>query len=190
MAREFYTHQNWCQQSLVIWPVPKRHRVLQAVRELAVFEEHAELVLLSKHGEHTVMGFRNWIRSNLLLCTQCLRLVTTDIFDSSFYHEFQTQMYTQYITSFAHLLLQQQEARPSWPDDVILNSAFHDNIICKHSMESALQPVSYMHDANHAEATKDAFVPEYACRWTKRIWLHVTISVEFLRSWCSHLESI
>ncbi len=50
---------------------------------------------------------------NSLLCTQCLKLVETDSFDSSLYHEFQTHslMYTQYITSFTHLLLQQQEAQ-------------------------------------------------------------------------------
>ncbi len=55
---------------------------------------------------------------NSLLCTQCLKLVETRSFDSCLYHEFQTLslMYTQYwyINSFAHLLLQQKEARVLW----------------------------------------------------------------------------
>ena len=48
---------------------------------------------------------------NSLSCTQGLGLVETDSFDSSLYHEFQTHslMYTQYITSFAHLVLQQKK---------------------------------------------------------------------------------
>ncbi len=63
---------------------------------------------------------------NSLLCTQCLKLVETDSFGISLYHEFQTHSltYTQYITSFVHLLLQQNEARVLWTVLYPVNIAF------------------------------------------------------------------
>ncbi len=62
---------------------------------------------------------------NSLLCTQCLKLVETRSFESCLYHEFQTHspMYTQYITSFAHLLLQQKEAQVLWTAPYPVHSA-------------------------------------------------------------------
>jgi len=106
MAREFYTHQNWCQHSPVFWPVPKLDQITLGFANCVRTCKFQQFWGVCRTGI-----LKNSYCWNSLLCTHCLTLRETDSFDTSLYLDFHTHslMYTRYITSFAHLLLQHKD---------------------------------------------------------------------------------